>query len=370
MTIETRQVGVTHKFGHGIVEQSMHQRSGKTVGESLPGAVVYQERILQFNPEVHPFLNIDFGTAMNQNVTFSGSPEGIHNGTDTILWTASAISGTWTFASTTNPQTGTRCIDGTDTVNNNEALFTLTALYADVNMANFTALTGGVRLENFVIGHEVQVRFRVEGVDVGNFINIYDYVDTGIIDSYQNFVVPKADLGLSNQQVDEFVVKTIKTSGMNPNYRLDNIQLEQTGTPAVFKATTPGGTKFHITELRIGIADALIGTLANASMPALSYDQILGVSSLTNGIVFQRVQAGKVEFSVTLRQLGDFLSSGSNMISSISDGVNTFIALLVEFPEPIVLEGGEENNFLSFTINDDLSGLLQFTAVARGAIEV
>ncbi len=370
MTIETRQIGVTHKFGHGIVEQSMHQRSGKTVGESLPGAVVYQERLLQFNPEVHPFLNLTFGTAMNQNITFGGTPEGIHNGTDTILWTASVLSGNWTLASTTNPQTGTRCIDGTATANDSEALFTLTALYADVNMSNFTALTGGVRLENFVIGHEVQVRFRVEGVDVGNFVNIYDFIDTGIIDSYQNFVVPKADLGSSDQQVDEFVVRTVKTSGANPNYRLDNIQLEETGIPAVFKATTPVGTKFHITEIRIGLADVLAGTLANASMPALSYDQILGVSLLTNGIVFQRVEDGEVAFSVVLRQLGDFLSTGSNMTSSISDGTNTFIALLVEFPEPIVLKGGEVSNFLSFTINDDLSGLLQFTAVARGAVEI
>ncbi len=365
--IETR---ITGQRGKNSTISEAHVHPFETATGNHSGLVTLNHPFVGFNPEVHPFLNTTFGTAMNQNVTFSGTPEGIHNGTDTIYWTASAISGNWTFASTTNPQTGTRCIDGTATANNNEALFSLSGLYADVMMGDFTAITGGVRLENFVTGHEVQVRFRLGGADVGNFINIYDLVDTGTLNAYQNFVIPKADMGLTDQEVDEFVVKTVKTTGQNPNYRLDNIQIEQIGTPLVFKATTPLGTRFHITEIRIGLADALVGTLSDGTMPALAYDKILGVSALTNGITFSRIQKGEVEFSVSLKQLGDFLSTGSNLINAISDGTNTFIALLVEFPEPIVLLGDDGNNFLSFTIADDLSGLLQFNASARGAIEV
>ncbi len=180
------------------------------------GLVVLSYPFLETEPSTRFFINTTFGNAMNQDVTFSGTPEGIHNGTDTIYWTASALSGSWTFASTVNPQTGTRCIDATATSNNNEALFSLSGLYADVMMDNFTALTGGVRLENFVTGHEVQVRFRVGGVDVGNFVNIYDFVNTGVLNEYQNFVIPKADLGLSNQEVDEFVVKTVRTDEREP----------------------------------------------------------------------------------------------------------------------------------------------------------
>jgi hypothetical protein len=95
----------------------------------------------------------------------------------------------------------------------------------------------------------------------------------------------------------------------------------------------------------------------------------MGITSpLTNGVVFNRVQKGKTLFSVTIRQLGDFLSVGSNIINHISDGTNTFITMLVEFPEPIVLEGGPDD-FLSFTVSDNLSGLLQFTASTTGALE-
>ena len=96
----------------------------------------------------------------------------------------------------------------------------------------------------------------------------------------------------------------------------------------------------------------------------------MGITSpLTNGVVFNRVQKGETLFSVTLRQLGDFLSVGSNILNHISDGTNTFITIRLEFPEPIVLGGGPDD-FLSFTVSDNLSGLLQFTAVATGAVEI
>ena len=91
---------------------------------------------------------------------------------------------------------------------------------------------------------------------------------------------------------------------------------------------------------------------------------------MTNGIAFSRVQQGKTLFSVILKNLGDFLATGSNLINATGNATNTGFTLLVEFPEAILLEGGETENFLSFTINDDLSGLTRFTAAARGAVEI
>ena len=51
----------------------------------------------------------------------------------------------------------------------------------------------------------------------------------------------------------------------------------------------------------------------------------------------------------------------------ISDGTNTSITLLIEFPKPIVLDGNTLD-VLTFTINDNLSPLVKFTAAARGSI--
>ena len=111
------------------------------------------------------------------------------------------------------------------------------------------------------------------------------------------------------------------------------------------------------------------GATANATLQGLAYNALLGVSALSNGITFQRVQGGEANFSASLRQLSDFLTVGFSVTDAISDGTNTLIALEVGFSEPIVLRGGPDN-FLSLTINDDLSNLLQFTATARGALEV
>lgn len=366
MTLEIKIVG---QRGKDSSKGEAHVHPFKTASGIHFGLVALSHPFLSFNTEFHPFLNDTFGTAMNQNVTFGGTPENIHNGVDNVYWTGSALSGTWDFLSTTNPQTGTRCIDATSTANNNEALFTNSGLYADIDPDDFVALTGGVRLENFVIGHEVQIRFRLEGADVGNFVNIYDFVDTGVIDSYQNFVIPIANFSLTGS-VDEFVVKTVKTSGQNPNYRLDNIRLENTGAPAVFKTTTPVGTRFHITEIWIRMEDAFDSTLANNSIPNFPIDQFLGVASLTNGIVFSRVQNGKTLLSLTLKNLGDFLATGSSLINATGNAINSGFTLLMTFSEPIIIEGNEEENFLSYAISDNLAGLTRFTSVAWGKVEV
>jgi len=42
--------------------------------------LVQSHPFLRYNPEFHPFLNDSFGTAMNQNIAFSGTPEIIHIG--------------------------------------------------------------------------------------------------------------------------------------------------------------------------------------------------------------------------------------------------------------------------------------------------
>ncbi|KKL87123.1 hypothetical protein LCGC14_1937850 [marine sediment metagenome] len=435
MTIETRQIGVAHKVGHGVVEQSMHQRPGKTVGESLPGAVVYQERLLQFDPEFHPFLNEVNGTAMNVNASFSGIPAFIYedgdssdadsgttsattankledtdsgktftstvsvgmvvrNTTDTTYahvtaidsntilsldadimttgenytigaeWPGTAISGSWNF---------TPDISISSANDNDECR--LDNPHTSV-MSNYVAVTGKITLTTWDdVNNTLLLSFGLAGVLAGNSVDLNDFIDTGLLGTQQNFVIPKADLGLSTQTVDDMNLVITRTAGVKPTVDLDDIQFEKAGGSVVYRATTPKGTMFHIDELRLALAGNITGitTVAgateNATVPNLSYDKLLGVPALANGIVFTRVQDNEIRFSVTIKQLGDFLATGSNIVNHISDGINTFIALLVVFPVPIILDGSKQD-FLSFTVNDDLSSLLQFTAAARGAIEV
>jgi len=314
-----------------------------------------------FNPEFHPFLNENFGTAMNQNIAFSGTPELIDDGA-AGGWDTTAVAGTWNFA-----DGGKTTITSAD--NNDRALFE-DASAGTTDMNGFTTLTGKVDLDIYnPVNNTIILQFLLAGVAVGNTVNLDDFIDTGDF-AEQNFVIPKANFGLSTQTVDDFTITITRIGGSKPTIKFDDIQWEQTGDSAVFKATTPLGTRFHVTEIRIRMEDVFDSTLASNSVPNFPINQLLGVTALTNGINFSRVQDGKTLFSVTLKNIGDFLATGSNLINATGNATNSGFTLLVEFPEPIVLAGGESENFLSFTINDNLSGLTRFTAAARGAIEV
>lgn len=326
------------------------------------GLLVLTRQFQDFSPEFHPFLNENFGSAMNQNVAFSGTPEIIHNGGTSVEWTGTAVAGTWDFAAT-----GKTTITGAD--NNDEASFA-EETPTTIDMSGFTTLTGKVDLDIYnPTNNSITLQFDNAGVSVGNSVNLNDFIDTGDF-TEQNFVIPKAELGLTTQLLDGMTITISRTGGAKPTIKFDDIQFEQTGEAAVFKATTPLGTRFHVSEIRIRITDDLDTTLANGTTLNLNPDNILGVSALSNGIVFARVDEGKTLFSVSIKSLDDFLATGSNLINDPGNASKAGITLLVEFPEPIVLQGGESENFLSFAINDDLSGLTRFTAAARGAIEV
>lgn len=428
MTIETKQVGLDFTNGQDKLEQAMHKKVSRP-----PGAVVYQELLIDFLPEVHPFLNPVNGTAMNINAGFTGFPAFIYedgdssnadsgttdgttasklvdsgqnftstvsvgmvvrNTTDTTFahvtaidndttlsldadimmsgetytigaeWPGTVVSGSWDF---------TTDISITGANNNDECQFDNP--HTSV-MSNYVAVTGKITLTTWnQLDNSLFLRFSLASVLIGNQVNLNDFIDTGLLGVQQNFAIPKASLGLSTQTIDEMNLVITRSGGAKPTVDLDDIQFEKANGSIIYKATTPKGTIYHIDEIRVAIADNITGitTVAgateNATVPNLSFDKFLGINALANGVIFQRVQDGKAVFSVNLNQLSDFLSSGADIVNHISDGTNTFITMLVEFQKPVILNGSKDD-FLSFTINDDLSSLLQFTVVARGAIEV
>ena len=67
--------------------------------------------------------------------------------------------------------------------------------------------------------------------------DLNDYIDTGNF-AEQSFVIPKADLGLATQLLDGMTITMTRLAGTKPTVKFDDIQFEQTGIPAVFKATT------------------------------------------------------------------------------------------------------------------------------------
>lgn len=337
--------------------------------KGVNGLVVQSHPFITLNPTAVPFLNDTFGNAMNQNVAFSGTPEIIHNGGTSTEWDATAVQGTWNFAD------GAK-ISLTAADNNDEASFAEEGA-TTVDLAGFTALTLEINLTIYnEVNNDLFVAFDLAGVPVGDSVNLNDFMSPGLLGTAQNVVIPLSAMDAESGLIDGFTIILQRVGGTKPTMVFDDIQLEQTGTPAVFKVESTLGERFHIDSLRLVIADnvngltAVSGATQNATLLGLSYNAFLSVSALSNGIVFRSVRNTETNFSVTLRQLGDFFTGGTNLKNAISDATNTMFTLDVEFPDPIILEGAPGDTFLSFTIADNLSSLLVFTATARGSVEV
>jgi hypothetical protein len=322
------------------------------------GVVAYTEPLIEKSLFFAFATDDDGSSAMNINVTFGGTPEGVHNGGDNAYWTASALSGTWDFASATNPANGAACVEKITTTNGDQALFTDATT---TDFGSYTALTGKVRLEKVGPTYEILLQFRLAGVLVGSSVDLYDYVDRGTLNAYQAFAIPKEDFGIASETVDELEVTCIN----KPQFRLDDLQIEETGSPVIYKMRPPKNTRVFIEQLRFSIADDVTSVVTNGTMPGLSYDSLLGLSSLTNGIVVRATKDRKIDFGISIRNIGDSLKSGGTIESPVSDGTNTCITLVARFPAPIVLNASADDS-IDVVVSDDLSGLLSLNALFIG----
>ena len=335
-----------------------------TNGYKTPdGLVVYADDLLHWTPTAIPLFNSTGSLEMAVNASVGGTPELIHNGTDTVQWTASALSGTWDFASTAQAQAGTKSIDATATVNGDEALL---EDGTTTDMSGYVGVSGYIYVTRYSqTNDEMRLRFRSSGVNVGNSVDIGDYVDGTNQNAWLKFSIPKGDFGIDGQTVDEMVIQTISVSGQAPDYYLDTLQIEQTGGAEYF--ARPGtGKIFNFVKIRLQIVDALAGTLADGTMPALSYNKILGLTALAaGGITLQRVRKGEILFATSWNTLADMTYSGLAPTVNISDGTNTMLTLDLTLTTPAIMEDGEDD-YVSISFAEDLSGLISMRAILVG----
>ena len=332
------------------------------------GIVVFTEHLKAQSNLFLPALNPTLGNEMAIDASFGGTPDGIHNGTDSAWWTASTISGTWDFASATDPDTGSLCIEQVSNGATDEGLLTRAS---SIDTGSYVGVSGRVRLEQWggsLGAKHIEFRFRLAGVDVGNPVNIDEFIDTSILGSYQTFNLTFDDFGLSGESVDELVILKVKNSGPVPKFRLDNIQMEETGGASTFIVEAPPGRKYLINSLYLSYVDDLDISLVNNSAPGLSYNKLMNETALANGIVFQIIEDGSVISSISTSTIGDNLKGGANITSLICDGTNTCLTLEVKFGGPLVLDSRYEDS-LCIIIGDDLTGLISFTALASGILE-
>jgi len=334
--------------------------------EGEPGLLVYTDEAVEYNLAFGPAINPISGQEMAIDASFGGTPIGVYNGADTVLWTASAIVGTkFDFTDTTQPRTGSADVESDKAAANDVMQFDKGS---SQDLSAHVALTIWIYVASgFIAGNSVSVYGYDTGgaVQVGNKVLLEDYFNELDFGVYQNISIPFTDMGLETSTIDSFRMEIESKSGAGIVFYLDDIQIEETGGSTEFKVTAPVDQLFLISSFRLTFIDAYDTTLASNSMAGIDYDQILGLAALTNGISIQSVRKNQVTFSLTIRTIGDIIKAGADLLNPMSQSGNTFISIDIKFPEPVLLDP-RSSDMISVVINDDLTGLISFTAIGIG----
>jgi len=329
------------------------------VNEDENNALVVATRDLKtFNNKPQFYLDTNGSKDMNVNVTYAGTPDKVHDGTDSVLWTATAITGAarWDFASTDQNHTpaGTKSIKSTVTIGGDVMQLDKGS---NIDLSNYSAITCWIYITSWSVGSRIDMYGWTVGVSqVGTTVDISEYVDIATLNTWQKIAIPLGDFGLESETIDAFRITIIK-GVQNPDFYLDDIQVEETGTPVEFTIEPRKGTWLYIKRFSITIVDEYDSTHADGTLPQIPYLGFLGVSSLAVGILIQRIQLGKVLFQATINNLIDFMAlADMKIVSSGFDGTNTWIKLNQELEVPLLLKS-ENSDKHRYVIRDNMSGL-------------
>ena len=350
-----------------ITDPSTGRKAAVVDSEEKNALVVATRPLKIFRNKIEFFSHPDHGYNMNVACGFGGVPVPVHNGIDNVYWTGSIIVGTWVFDSAAQAHAGAKSVDATATVNNSVAQFTKAAA---MDLSGYSAITGWIYLSSW--DDRGTKGIQLSGWDagtsslVGKEVDLKDYINTGLIDSWQKFVISLYDMNLIDETIDALRIKTVDVGlGDPPDYYLDDIQVEETVYPIEFTIKPDAGKWLYVNSYSIFLVDAYVTTLADATMPFLSYDKLLNIASLENGILYRRNINGEVPLSFPFRNLGDILMfPGSRIESYGADATNAFLKILVDLGEPIVLKAEDDDN-LSFQIADNLTGFIKLIISAN-----
>jgi len=327
---------------------------------------------LDFENSIKFFTNPDYGADMNQDALAGGTPEEVHNGTDDALWTGTQVAGGGEidFDSTNQNHTD----GGSKSVFFNRCEVDDTAQFAkgsSLDCSGYVALTMYIYVDN---NWNTLDSFSIYGYDtgttsiVGNSVDLQDYFNFETQDVWQKITIPLEDMGLSGETIDALRINCDAIEGNKPQFYIDDMQFEETGSPIAFTLKADKGTWLHVTEFTLSLADEYAGTLSDGTMPLIPYDKFLGVT-LAAGINYRRVQDQQTKFSQNILSLMEFVQlSGTEVAGYGSDGTNTWLTLRIKHIEPFVLKS-ENDDTLSFTIADDLSELLHLRISAGCKVE-
>jgi hypothetical protein len=325
------------------------------------GLLVYTRERLEKAFTPGPLLNSEFGISMNQNGAFSGTPDQVHNGIDSVLWTGSQITGTKvTFDSADQAFAGTKSVK----VNNpNSGDIWEFDKGSNLTVSSYTALTIKIYIDsNWTIGDSVSLYAYDTGgsVQVGTKAFIEDYVDTTSFDVWQSVTIPLTDMSLSGT-LDAFRMEQESKTGQAATFYIDNFHVEEVGSPILFTFDPNGDQIFHIT--RIGIFAAVNGVSESALQ---AYDKFYSLPSLSNGVGVTIQSNGNIVVSAAENSLFDQIVQPQVNIQTGGDGTNSWIKVFNDIKFDL---DGRKRDFIEYRIQDDLTGLTAYSVWIFGWAE-
>jgi len=298
---------------------------------------------------------------MAQDGAFTGTPTIVYQenaGTPTE-YDATAIVGTWDFASTVEPDTGTYCIDATAVQDGDIMEFD------NGSVVDAVAIRGRIHLEYWADakGHNLALYIfnKTTQQVVGVEVSIQNYINTDLLDTYQTFVILLTDLGITGSQLDAIRIRvdSIPQEPNAPDFRLDNIQIEESGGGIVFRAEPLPGTWYHARYLKTIFTGIPTGFHTDGRDPLIDPYQLFNIAKLTNGIVNIIKSSGQVVEAINVKCLDDYHAipemEPPYILSKAADGTVS-VAFRLEWAERLILKA-EDGDYSELVVNDDLRGL-------------
>lgn len=272
-----------------------------------------------------------------------------------------------TFTSTdgTNLPVSAQSVDGNSTVNDDEALFTAPSA---IDFDDFSTLILSAYIVNWSVQggtKEFELRFRNAGTNVGNSVNLSGFIDIGSFGFWQAAVMSKAEFGILDETVDEFVIKTVDVgAGPPPSVFFDFIKIEETGSPISFSITPPAGFQFDVHKISF-LGEAPANSIT--SIDNLPPEKFFSINPLANGLV-TRTTINSVAFEGAIfRNNFDMIFQSSFTFTHVSTNIaqdTVMIRAEVDISSTGLILKSSTSDSIEQIVNDSFTGFNLFRASA------
>ena len=344
----------------GNLEAHIHESSEAYHGLH-PGLFTYTHPVEKRQFDVRFFTNDDFGADLNVAATAPTTTTVVHNGGDTVAFSATNVSGNnYIFNSTDQARTGTASIDASGTRNGDIASFTNSTL----NIADYDSLDGYVYITSWPTNgnKDFTIQLYSGGAPTGISVNLSVYVDENNQDVWQLFSIPMPDFQSIDITFDEIRITTVDAGqGNAPSIYLDDIELVAAGQSRniVYSVCPQPGELMEVRKIK---------WIAAVTKLKVEYDEFFGIPQLSNGFTLAFKRKGIVTSQFFAKDFYDMLQFPNVHLETWEGQTETIYQLTMDIPEEQSVLIGQLDQCMELTVRDDLSSLIRFRASVQGAL--